>query len=89
MTGVQDGINYGIGWCVAGGLGTGFDGDAYGITIGIDELIEIGFTYRYLRDAMMEILRVLWQDSNMISMMVLIYDLFQLNMSIFSARTLI
>ena len=47
MTGLQDGINSDIGWCVAGGLGTGFDGDAYGITIDIGRVIEIVFSDRY------------------------------------------
>ena len=37
MTGVQDGINYGIGWCFCGWFGAGFGGDSDRITIGIDE----------------------------------------------------
>ena len=41
MTGVPDSINAGIGWCVAGWLGTGFDGYADGITVIIDEGIYI------------------------------------------------
>ena len=39
MTGFQYSINYGIGWCVSGGLGTSFDRDSDGITLGIDEVI--------------------------------------------------
>ena len=43
VTWVKNGINAGIGLCVAGLLGTGFDGDSYGITLGIDKGIEISF----------------------------------------------
>ena len=35
MTGVQYGINVGVGLFVSGDLFTGFDGDVYGITLGI------------------------------------------------------
>ena len=35
MTGVKDGINAGVGRFVAGGLGTGFDGDSNVITLGL------------------------------------------------------
>ena len=45
--GFQDGINAGIVWFVAGWLGTGFDGDLYGITLGIDKLVELGLSGRY------------------------------------------
>ena len=33
------GINYGIGWCVSGGLGIAFDRNSDGITFGIYEVI--------------------------------------------------
>ena len=42
MTGFIDGINYRIGWCISGGLGTGLDGYSYIITLGID------FSYTYV-----------------------------------------
>ena len=45
MTGVQYGINYGIGWCVSGGLCTGFDEDSDVITLGIYDVIELGLSY--------------------------------------------
>ena len=42
MTGVQDGINGGTGFCVVEWLCTGFDGDAYGITFGIENFKYLG-----------------------------------------------
>ena len=47
MTGVWDGINAGVGKFVVGGLGTGFDGDAGGITLRVYKLIDIGFVYTF------------------------------------------
>ena len=58
MTGVRDGINYGVGLCLACGLGIGFDGDAYGITLELDEIIYF-FREIFFRVVMMEIFRVL------------------------------
>ena len=34
VTVFQDSINAGVGWCVSSGLGTGFYGYTYGITLG-------------------------------------------------------
>ena len=39
VIGVQDGLNYGVLWCVVGGLGTGFERYSYVITLGLDEEI--------------------------------------------------
>ena len=50
MTGLQHGINYGVGIFVADRLGTCFVGDTYGITFGFENI---------LRVLMMEILRVM------------------------------
>ena len=47
VIGVQYCINYGVGLCVAGWLGTGFDRDAYGLTLGIYEVIELCFSNIY------------------------------------------
>ena len=47
MAGLKYGIKYGVDLCVAGGLGTYFYRDADGITLGIDEVIELGFSDRY------------------------------------------
>ena len=44
---------------VSGQLGTGFDGDSGGISLGIDKLIELGFQIYILRSVAMEILAVL------------------------------
>ena len=35
----QDGFNAGVGWCVVGGLGIGFERYSYVITLGLDEEI--------------------------------------------------
>ena len=43
---VQDGIYSGISWFFAGWLGIVFNRDADGITLGIYEEIDIGFSYR-------------------------------------------
>ena len=43
MKGGRDGIIGDVVWCVACMLGTGFYGDAYGMKLGIDEIIEIYF----------------------------------------------
>ena len=47
MTGVQDGINYGVVLFYYRGLGTGFCGDVYLITLGIYQEIELDFSDNY------------------------------------------
>ena len=59
MIEVQDGINYDIVLCVSGGLVTGFDGNADGITLGLSKRIHIDFQTDLFRIVIMEILRVL------------------------------
>ena len=44
MTGVGYSINSGIGWCVSGSFGTDFVVNADEITLGIDKVIELGFS---------------------------------------------
>ena len=61
MTGVQDGINSGVGKFVAEILDTGLYVDTYLITFGVDNI---------LRVVMVEILRVLLQKPNMVSILV-------------------
>ena len=61
MTGVQDGINFGVGQFVAEILDTGLYVDTYLITFGVDNI---------LRVVMVEILRVLLQKPNMVSILV-------------------
>ena len=61
MTGVQDGINSGVGQFVAEILDTGLYVDTYLITFGVDNI---------LRVVMVEILRVLLQKPNMVSILV-------------------
>ena len=61
MTGVQDGINSGVGQFVAEILDTGLYVDTYLITFGVDNI---------LRLVMVEILRVLLQKPNMVSILV-------------------
>ena len=61
VTGVQYGIKYGVGWLVADILGTCLDVDPDGIIIGLDNI---------LRVAMMANLTFVWQEYNMVSMLV-------------------
>ena len=49
MTGVQYVINYGIGWCVFGGLGTDFYRDLDGITLWFHEVKEVDISDRYFQ----------------------------------------
>ena len=69
---VQDGINYDIVLCVSGGLVTGFDGNADGITLGLSKGIHIDFQADLFRIVIIEILRFLWQYYNTVSIMVLV-----------------
>ena len=47
MTGVQNGINAGIGWFLSGWLGTYIGVGANGITLVINDVIGLGFSDRY------------------------------------------
>ena len=47
MTGFQYGINWKVDSWVFGGLCTGFNGDLYGIKLGIYEVIDLVFSDRY------------------------------------------
>ena len=47
VTGFRNGINVDILWFFVVGLVKGFDGDSYGITLIIDEVIELDFSDRY------------------------------------------
>ena len=47
VIGFQYFINADVGWCVSGCLGTGFGIDVDLITLGIDEVIQLGFWDRY------------------------------------------
>ena len=65
MAGVQYGINSGVGWCVVGGLGIGFDVDADWITLGIDKGIYLGFldiSFEGYNDGKLEVLVIGVQD---------------------------
>ena len=62
MKGLQHGINYGIILFVVGGLGIGFDRDAYRITLSIDEGIQLGFQIYLLTFVVLEILMILWRE---------------------------
>ena len=62
MKGLQHGINYGIIRFVVGGLGIGFDRDAYRITLSIDEGIQLGFQIYLLTFVVLEILMILWRE---------------------------
>ena len=42
---VLDGIQSGFSWFIVHGLGTGFDWYTDGITFGVDERTELGFSY--------------------------------------------
>ena len=55
MAGFRDGFNYGIGWCIYGGLCTGFDGGSDGITLRRDTELLIIFQIYLLSFVMMEI----------------------------------
>ena len=68
VTGLWYGINTCSSWCGTGWLRTGFDGDKDGIQFGLDEGIEIGFQIYLLKVVVTEILSLLWQDSEMVSM---------------------
>ena len=48
MKTIHDGINTGVGWCVASLIGTGFDLHADVITISIDKGIELGISDKYV-----------------------------------------
>ena len=63
MEGVQYGINYGAGRFVADGLGTDFYGGADGRTLGIENIFRV---------VIMEILRVVWQEYKIVSILVLV-----------------
>ena len=63
------GINDGVGWCVADKLRTGFGVDEYLVTLGIDKGIKLGILYRYLMFVMMVSLRILWQETKIVSML--------------------
>ena len=55
------------GWMIFyGGLGTSFDVDADGTTLGLDKVIEIYFQIEILRDILMVSLKILWQYSDMV-----------------------
>ena len=71
MTGVQYGINDGVCWCVVGGLGTDFDVDSDVIKLGLDEGIDIGFQIDILMTVVIANFRVLWQESKMLSILML------------------
>ena len=45
VAGVGGDINSGVVWFVSEGLGTGFDVYGYGITLGFDEVIDLGIWY--------------------------------------------
>ena len=60
VTRFQYSINYGVRWWVAKGLSIGFYVDSNGITFGVDNLFRV---------LIMEILRVVQQESKMVSMM--------------------
>ena len=55
ISGLQDGINCGVGWCVSDWLGPYFDIDSYGITIRMHERIYPGSSCRYFEG---------WNDVN-------------------------
>ena len=50
-------------------LGTGFGRDVDGTTLGIDEVIDVSLSNRYFSSLLMSIFRLLWQDSEMVSIM--------------------
>ena len=64
MIGVKYVINGGVVLFVACWLGTGFYGDADGITLKINDILRI---------VMMASLGFLWQYSNMVSILVFVY----------------
>ena len=50
-------------------LGAGFGRDVDGTTLGIDEVIDVSLSNRYFSSLLMSIFRLLWQDSEMVSIM--------------------